>query len=1199
VTRSPLRRVEEVFDAAADLPASQRGRFLDRACAGDEALRAEVESLLRHEGHADSDLLGGAPRRPSGGRPPEGEEPLHVRTRLGAYTLGRIVGEGGCGVVYAADQEQPVRRKVALKIIKLGMDTREVVGRFEAERQALAMMDHTGIARVFDAGTTERGRPFFVMEFVEGRALTDYCDDQRLAIPERLELFGRVCYAIGHAHQKGVIHRDIKPGNVLVAVEDGRPVPKVIDFGIARAIDQPLDGRTAVTLEGRPIGTPEYMSPEQAGINIRGVDTRTDVYSLGVLLYELLVGALPLDPATLRSASPAEVQRIIRDIEPGAPSVRLGGLPPRVAQEAAARRRTSPELLRCVLRHDLDWIVMKAIRKDREQRYQTARELAADVERFLLHLPVLARPASPWYTLRKLAGRHRALVGGAAAVLLTLMAGVVGTTWGLFEASAARVGAEKQRDAAVIASRNADRERETARRQGYAADIAAAAAALADGDAESARKFLDRAPPELRNWEWQYLDCSADQSLAVLRGHTSYVMDVAYTRDGSRLVSGSMDGTVRVWDARTGDLVRLIRSGAAVFTLALSADDRRVVVADKTESLSIWDLSTGLRLGEHRIPGAAFVAVCFSPDGATLASGECDGHVALWGAADTQPRWRAQPRFNIVRKVAFNATGTVFCSCDDDGFTTRWDPATGQPGWSVQLAPSHLASVAFSPDDSLLAAAGVMIPPLSVIDAATGQRKHDLEGHTQEGIAVAFARDGTLVSGSADGMIRLWDAAAGTPRGTLRGHTGWVRAVAVRADGLRLASCSDDLTVRIWSLPPRAQPLAMDAAGGWVFGVAFDSLENRLATAHLDGAVRIWDAATGAALQTLLGHSGHVSSVAFSPNGARLASAGGDGSVRLWDPLTGAAISEAAVHSEIARTVVFSADGRNLASAGDDGVLRVADADGHEQFVRRGSHPWGCLAASADGRWAWGAAPDQIIVLGQDGAEDFSSPQSGDLGCLAFSHDGSLLACGYQSGVLRILNGRTGAELRAMKAHTSNSQVRALAFTPDGQRLLSAGGWDHTLKVWDTATGQELFTLRGPQHWGLTLSFDRAGERLATGTWGSEAHIFDSVNTYTRAARAAAPAVAQLLRECQYRPRDAAAQLSNIAGVDVPTRELALLRATADLQSELSSLYPVLFAPDADASRVAARLRQEPGLSDAARAYAAHLLEAAPPGSGG
>jgi WD40 repeat protein len=386
----------------------------------------------------------------------------------------------------------------------------------------------------------------------------------------------------------------------------------------------------------------------------------------------------------------------------------------------------------------------------------------------------------------------------------------------------------------------------------------------------------------------------------------------------------------------------------------------------------------------------------------------------------------------------------------------------------------------------------------------------------------------------------------------------------------------------------------MNGGGGWVFGVAFDSAGNWLATAHLDGAVRIWDVATGAALQTLRGHSSHVSSVAFSPDGARLASAGGDGTVRLWDPLTGAAISEAAVHSEIARAVVFSADGRSLASAGDDGVLWVADADGHEQFVRRGTHHWGCVAASADGRWAWGAAPDRIVVLNRDGAEAFSAPQSGDLGYLAFSHDGSLLACGYQSGMLRILDGRTGAELQAMNAHTSNSQVRALAFTQDGQRLVSAGGWDHTLKVWDTATGQELFTLRGPQHWGLTLSFDRAGERLATGTWDSEAHIFDSVNTYTRAARAATPAVAQLLKECQYCPREAAARLSTIAGVDAPTRELALLRATADLQSELSSLYPVLFAPDADAPRIAARLREEPGLSDAARAYAAHVLKVAP-----
>jgi tetratricopeptide (TPR) repeat protein len=374
---------------------------------------------------------------------------LTFRPKLGDIRPGTVIGEryhlleelgsGGMGVVYLAEQTEPVRRRVALKIIKLGMDTRQVVARFEMERQALAVMDHPNIARVFDAGATETGRPYFVMELVRGLPITDYCDRHKLPARERLALFGGVCQAVQHAHQKGVIHRDLKPSNILVEVGDGRPVPKIIDFGIAKATDNVAAGRTLFTEKGQMIGTPEYMSPEQAEMSALDVDTRTDIYSLGVVLYELLTGVLPFDPRKLREAGLAEIQRVIRETEPPRASTRLSTLE-ETSAEIAVNRGTDARSLVKLLQGDLDWITMKAMAKDRTHRYSSASELGADIDRYLAHEPVSAGPPGAMYKLRKYVGRHRWGVTAAAVVAAAVLLGSVGTTIGLVRA----VRAEKR-----------------------------------------------------------------------------------------------------------------------------------------------------------------------------------------------------------------------------------------------------------------------------------------------------------------------------------------------------------------------------------------------------------------------------------------------------------------------------------------------------------------------------------------------------------------------------------------------------------------------------------------------------------------------------------------------------------------------------------------------------------------------------------
>lgn len=487
--------------------ATQRKKMLDSACGGDLDFRTKVEKFLTAQGPAenffsecsaavvesreDSDFLAGLKNQSAPGEESIGDP---VGSKIGPYKLLQSIGEGGCGVVYMAEQEKPVRRRVALKIIKLGMDTKSVIARFEAERQALALMDHPNIARVLDAGATETGRPYFVMELVHGVRLTEYCDSNKLATRQRLELFIQVCQAIQHAHLKGVIHRDIKPSNILVTMLDGAPVPKVIDFGIAKAIEEKLTDKTLFTLYGHFIGTPAYMSPEQAQMSGMDVDTRSDIYSLGVLLYELLTGKTPFDQQELMSAGIDEMRRTLSNREPHRPSTRLDTLTPEELTATARKRLVEPAKLRLALRGDLDWIVMKALEKDRARRYQTANDLALDVQRCLENEPILARPPSRFYRLQKLARRNKVVFVSSAAVIAALVVGTGVSTWlWLKERDALQrvVTAEQQKVTLQEEATRLDNLRQTAEEK---REFAEATAFFQQGKLDKAGALLDEIP---------------------------------------------------------------------------------------------------------------------------------------------------------------------------------------------------------------------------------------------------------------------------------------------------------------------------------------------------------------------------------------------------------------------------------------------------------------------------------------------------------------------------------------------------------------------------------------------------------------------------------------------------------------------------------------------------------------------------------
>jgi serine/threonine protein kinase/tetratricopeptide (TPR) repeat protein len=479
---------EALFHAARDIPDPDRRRqYVREACAGDESRLAHVEALLAAADAPDSLL-----DRPAAGDPaatvdqPTEEGP---GTAVGPYKLLEQIGEGGFGVVFLAEQIRPVRRQVALKVLKPGMDTRQVVARFEAERQALAIMDHPNIARVLDGGATASGRPYFVMELVKGVPITDFCDQNRLTPRQRLGLFVDVCRAVQHAHQKGIIHRDLKPSNVLVSRHDATPVVKVIDFGVAKALGQELTDKTLFTGFAQMVGTPLYMSPEQAGLSDLDVDTRSDVYALGVLLYELLTGTTPFSRERFLRAGYDEIRRIIREEDPPKPSTRLSASTESLPM-ISAQRQTEPARLPKLVRGELDWVVMKALEKDRTRRYETAAGFAADVQRYLADEPVLACPPSAGYRLRKFARRNRGPVLAAALVLLALVGGVVGTTWQAVRAELGWRAEAERAEGERLAKLDAEKAREKEAEARRAAEDAENLARESEADSVAFSRFL-------------------------------------------------------------------------------------------------------------------------------------------------------------------------------------------------------------------------------------------------------------------------------------------------------------------------------------------------------------------------------------------------------------------------------------------------------------------------------------------------------------------------------------------------------------------------------------------------------------------------------------------------------------------------------------------------------------------------------------
>jgi eukaryotic-like serine/threonine-protein kinase len=1111
------RSLKEEFLAALAIAPAERAAWLEQACGQDAEMRQQVELMLAAADTPQS-LLDRpafvAVRSDAVTGACTGAEAERPDTVIGPYKLLQQIGEGGMGTVWMAEQTKPVERKVALKVIKPGMDSRQIIARFEAERQALAILDHVNIARVLDAGTTESGLPYFVMELVHGVPITKYCDDNHLTPRERLELFVPVCQAIQHAHQKGIIHRDIKPSNVMVTLYDGKPVPKVIDFGVAKATEQKLTERTLFTQYSTMVGTLEYMSPEQAGMSALGVDTRSDIYSLGVLLYELLTGNTPLTHKRMKEGAYAEIIRMIREEEPPRPSTRLSDSGEALAS-ISAQRHMEPAKLTKLVKGELDWIVMKTLEKDRNRRYETAKDFSADVQRYLTDERVLACPPSAGYRLRKFTRRNKGPVVAASLVLASLVIGVVGMAWGVIrathaEANAVREAGEKtvalgektvalgEKETALataraneleahkqeaLANENAKTAKEQellARRRQYASQINLAQQAWEIRHSTRVLELLEGQRPkfdqeDLRSFEWYYLwqQCHKHQRLS-WRARRDDMFSVALSPDGTMVASAShdKDGTVKLWSTANGQQRLALRGHrTGVWCVAFSPDGKILASGSVDGTLKLWDPATGQELAtivcnqsQYGVRGVAF-----SPDGKTLATSNSDNNtVKLWDLTTKQQCGVLKGHTGETITVAFSPDGKMLATGSGSGDGSvkiwSWDGTTAQERVTIQPGSGSWGlPVRFSPDSKTLA---IGANTVDLYDVTTGNKRASLPGYGGSIGSLAFSPDGkTLAAGRSDRTVRVWDLASGQERNQLP-HLSPVNSVGFSSDGTLLVSGCDDGIVKLWELGSALQPDTLKHVGA-VKSVAFSGDGQTLISGG-DQPTKLWDVATGKEKGTLPGpiwsapisqdgRTREASTVpgmwsgAISQDGSTLSAPSPDKTITVWDLRTGKA--KARFQEEKAASGALSFDGATLVTF----------------------RPYSGRAVSTSASKSvelWNTATGQLRTTFR--VQDLSVVS------VAFSPDGKILATGGQICEISLWDAATGKQkLTFDQGESGFSAVLSLRFSPDG-KTLATGSSHGTVRLRDVATGQLLASLKGHSQGVVCIAFSPDGKTVAT-----------------------------------------------------------------------------------------------------------------------
>jgi WD40 repeat protein/serine/threonine protein kinase len=1022
-------------------------------------------------------------------------KPLYeLGSRIGGYKLLSVLGEGGFGMVYLAEQEHPIKRLMALKVVKPGMDTKQVIARFETERQALAMLDHPHIARVFDAGATEAGRPYFAMEYVKGIPITEYCDKYKLGTQERLRLFIPLCQAVQHAHHKGIVHRDIKPSNVLVMLHDEKPVPKIIDFGVAKALNQRLTERTLFTEQGQLIGTPEYMSPEQAEFTGLDVDTRTDIYSLGVLLYELLTGCTPFDPEDLRSKGYAQMQRIICEQEPVKPSTKLTTLGGKL-EEIARHHSATPDQLRKSVRGDLDWIVMKALEKDRTRRYETANGLAMDIEHHLNNEPVLARPPSRLYRFQKLVRRNKGVFVGVTVVAAVLVLGVFVSTWQAIRATEAKQAESRLR-------RQAQANELAMRQLAYASDFSLAQQALAINDLGRARQLLaDHRPRQgevdLRGWEWRYLwqKCQSD-ALGELCRYPTSAHSVAYSPDGKVLaVAGTVQEFVDIWDVPGRTRIKPLQPNEG--SLVAFSPRRDLLATDAGKQIRLWRTGTWDLVAQLALSGDVRV-LKFSPDGARLASLSDPGEVIVWDVDQRAEVRRIPVRLvgTFIGALDFSPDGKALVIGDAGHRLAVVTLAGGTADVNIPEAHSEgITAVAWSPSGSVIASGGGFSPgPIKLWDAASGESLGPMEGDTTFVCELIFSADGLwLYSASGDQTIRIWDVAQRRCLATLRGSNHEVYGLALSPDGATLASACKDGVVAFWSALPRSEEEQPRLITLGRFGWPAFSPDSRVLAVPREGTVSLFDLATYKEIEQLpaLGADG-VYAVAYSPDGTLLVSGSRSGKVRVWSCAERRLLRELDGHSAPAYLLRFRADGTRLLSLDAKGNAIWWDTRTWQAGQPFAVELSGGAAVSPDGRLLAIGATGALRWLNAETGEPLETTEGPPYPAVrvAFSRDGLQVAGVCEYGTVALWDPSLfKLVIPPFKGHMQGAH--GVAFSPDGRRLATGGGTDRdAVKLWDLSTHRELMTLSGQGSLFLIVAFSPDDRWLAACSYEGKLHLW-------------------------------------------------------------------------------------------------------------
>jgi WD40 repeat protein/serine/threonine protein kinase len=1108
---------EVIFNVARQMTDSEvRAAYLEQACGTDHHLRKRVTSLVSifledscflecPVSIIDENDVG----------EPISEAPGAV---IGPYQLLEQIGAGGMGLVFKAEQLWPVQRTVALKIIKPGMDSQQVIGRFEAERQVLAMMNHPNIARMLDAGTTDSGRPYFVMELVHGIPITQHCDEARLQTSDRLKLFIAVCEGVLHAHQNGIIHRDIKPANVLVTLQDGKAIPKVIDFGIAKAMTQRVVEWTLHSNTLQMVGTPVYMSPEQAQLGGSDVDTRSDIYSLGVLLYELLTGSSPFDRKRLYEIGYDEMRRVIREEEPPRPSVRVTELRTSWQSTIVADSKVTPRQFRRSLRDDLDWVVMKTLEKDRNRRYESVSALVADIKRYLSDEPVEARRPSAWYRMRKFARRRKSLF-----IVLSIIAAFVSIATGELIVSYVLIAREraemlKQRDIAQEHEKNIIAKETTIHGYLYAADMQLAYRAYFKGDLRQAHEKLQshrgsEGDVDRRGFEWHLLSRMSEDSYRICHGHTQNVFDVTFSPDGKTLATSSGDFSLMFWNVKDGTRQSAIHQFKDdVNSTNFSLDGNFFATAEEGLMARVWDTRTHqevARLVGFELPVAQ---ACFTDDPNILVTTESEwkvftANMSTWNRS-TERRVKT---VNGFRMLAVNTTGDQLVAVNADGQVSIWKlPELEQQSiWTEHHKQIYCGQI--SRDGRFLATGshdGTV--RLWTIGQDISRQLPNFDPHRPSIRGLAFSPDHRFLAvADDDGVTTFWDVESLTIQKVIH-SPGQNWSADISPDGLTLGLGRLNGVVQLHDLSDLPQTRRrIFRSNAELHAAAIDSSGRRFALISGDRTTAsIIDGEDGTLLQTLTSpDSNKLEALAFAADHDSIWIGNGVGDLLRFSIVTGQCVKTIPLRKDRVTGLFSSANHRFLAMESSDNPSVGAKIWDTETSQLRFSLPRNVLNPH-EGIHTIRAFMNQSTTLTSEGrtgmrwnvetGEEIGPrfPHDQWVHSMAISPDEQTVAISLDDAAIHLWDVPSGQKRAVLLGH--NHIAGAFAFSSDGRTLASAS-ISGEVKLWHLPTAQPLCDLPGTTGIIFHLSFSTDGKCLRaaarTSTQGTEIMVWDARNS--------------------------------------------------------------------------------------------------------